>query len=206
MSVTTINFVIDALNVRAFPFVSQSQISQSSPGVLKNAGHTSVSTNLTSGTGSGDGVTYQDDNSFGRRLLQVSSATGPPSGAVVWDAGAIFSRGSASVVSDTIVLPSRWCDIAVMCSQVGEIRLYFASVLPVSPDASTSHGVFTAGINFFNQVQDMPPLAVPSDLTKWTVWRRVEITDRYFLPVLFNLAAADMTSYRMSIQFYDAQR
>lgn len=197
MSLSTINFVIDAQNVRAFPFVSQAQQTSSNPGTLQAAGHTTLGA---------DGVLYQDDNTLGRRLLQVSSATGPPSGAVVYDAGAIFSRGAQTIVSDTIVIPSRWCDIAVMGNQAGELRLYFASVMPTSPDASTSHGTFPTGINSFNQVQDMPPLFVPNDLTRWTVWRRVEITDHFFIPVLFNLSAAIMTVYRLSFVFYDAQR
>lgn len=193
MSVKAIVFGINAQQVRVVPSVLQTGLSSSSPGTLQAAGNNTVGA---------DGITYRDDNTVGRGLLAGLNGTG----ATAFDAGGFYSRGTIGKVSDTFLAVGRWCDIAVMANQTGEIRLFFASQIAVSVDTSTSHGTFPTGQNNFNQVQDYPPMFVPNDLTKWTVWRRIEISMAFFIPVLFNVSAGVMTTYRFQVQIYDGGR
>jgi hypothetical protein len=141
-------------------------------------------------------ITYSYPSSFVRPIpnligQQKASTQGnlTPGGNGSWDIGSkqildtsvLLNTNSTvsglSVVDGSVACVGRVAHVAAFANQPCEIRLLFGG------SEANDVDLLFAGLL---QVQDYPPMAVPSDTTKWTVWRNITIHDRYFVPILVN--------------------
>jgi len=133
-----------------------------------------------------------------------SNAQIPASGSSQDLGGAAASNASIATIIDTHLLTMPLsgissCDgtaavigkvahVAAFSSGTAEIQLFFHGSEQVSQLL-----IWTQML----QVQDYPPMFVPADVTKWTVYRNIVIHDRFFVPILFNLTAVAIATWRL---------
>jgi len=109
-------------------------------------------------------------------------------------------------VSNVFMSIGKTLDVAVFSHRAAELHIMFGG-LPANDTTTMVQNLITGGAYaYMQEVADYPPLFIPADVTKWTVWRHIEIQDRFYFLYLRNLdPALTMTQYRMHTKIYDAQ-
>ena len=102
----------------------------------------------------------------------------------------VMPLSGISSIDGTAACIGKVAHVAALSAVAAEIQLFFHGA---ETNAGTQLSLWTAML----QVQDYPPMFVPADVTKWTVYRNIVIHDRFFIPILFNLTAGAISNWRL---------
>jgi len=118
-------------------------------------------------------------------------------GQLVYDSVYLMSNnlGGLRMTENTVFSFGKVGWVAAFANQPCEIRLKFGG-----NDFDTVALIYAD----MKQVQDYPPMFVPNDATKWTVWRNIFLHDRFWVPELVNMGAGNATVWRIHWGILDA--